>query len=172
LKKIPYTEGDNYQAVELPYKGGRIAMVVLLPKEGQFRKFESALTEKQVARIIGSFQPRKVGLLLPKFHFDSKLTLNGVLSDMGMPSVFGNADFSGMTPKSGLFLNLIIHQADVLVDEEGTEAAAATAVMMMETARREMDLVSFKADRPFIFLIRDTKTGAVLFVGRVLNPKS
>jgi serpin B len=166
-----YAEGDGYQAVELPYDGDELSMVILLPTSGQFESFEEALDAAQVDGIIGSLERWQVDLTMPKFEFDSSFSLLEALSAMGMPIAFsGSADFSGMTGNRELFIADVVHKAFVSVDEEGTEAAAATAVVMELTAMP--DVVEVTIDRPFIFLIRDIETGAILFVGRTLDPNA
>ena len=115
---------------------------------------------------------RQVSLTMPKFEFESSLGLKVTLSDMGMPLAFTpSADFSGMTGNPELFITEVVHKAFVSVDEAGTEAAAATAVIVGLTAV-PVSPVTVNIDRPFIFLIRDIETGAVLFLGRILNPAS
>ena len=166
-----YAEGDGYQAVELPYDGDELSMVILLPTSGQFESFEEALDAAQVDGIIGSLERWQVDLTMPKFEFDSSFSLLEALSAMGMPIAFsGSADFSGMTGNRELYIADVVHKAFVSVDEEGTEAAAATAVVMELTAMP--DVVEVTIDRPFIFLIRDIETGTILFVGRTLNPSA
>ncbi|MDH4268942.1 MAG: serpin family protein, partial [Dehalococcoidia bacterium] len=165
-----YTDGEGYQAVELLYDGGELSMVILLPEAGQFAAFEEGLQAQGVSDIISGLQPTEVALTMPKFEFDSDFSLKDTLAAMGMPIAFsGGADFSGMTGNPELFISEVIHKAFVAVDEAGTEAAAATAVIMRLTAVPE-SVVAVTIDRPFIFLIRDVETGAILFVGRVLNP--
>ena len=165
-----YTDGEGYQAVELLYDGGELSMVILLPEAGQFAAFEEGLQAQGVSDIISGLQPTEVALTMPKFEFDSDFSLKDTLVAMGMPIAFsGGADFSGMTGNPELFISEVIHKAFVAVDEAGTEAAAATAVIMRLTAVPE-SVVAVTIDRPFIFLIRDVETGAILFVGRVLNP--
>jgi serpin B len=165
-----YTDGKVYQAVELLYDGGELSMVVLLPEAGRFEAFEEGLQAQQVDAIINDLQDTRVALTMPRFEFDSEFSLKDTLADMGMPIAFsGAADFSGMTGTPGLCISEVIHKAFVSVDEAGTEAAAATAVIMREGAMPGQP-VEVTMDRPFIFLIRDIETGAVLFVGRVLNP--
>jgi serpin B len=165
-----YTEGEGYQAVELPYDGGELSMVILLPEAGKFEAFEEGLQAQQVSDIISGLQPTEVALTMPKFEFDSEFSLKDTLAGMGMPIAFTeNADFSGMTGKRELSISDVMHKAFVAVDEAGTEAAAATAVDMTLTAVPEPS-VEVTIDHPFIFLIRDIETGAILFVGRVLNP--
>jgi len=165
-----YTEGDGYQAVKLLYDGNELSMVILLPASGNFEAFEEGLQAQQVCDIISGLQLTGVTLTMPRFEFDSEFSLNDTLADMGMPIAFsGEADFSGMTGNRNLFISDVIHKAFVAVDEAGTEATAATAVIMPESGPPE-PTVELTIDHPFIFLIRDIQTGAVLFVGRVLNP--
>jgi len=166
-----YTEGEGYQAVELQYDGCELSMVIFLPEAGQFEAFEEGLQAQQVCNIISGLQPTEVTLTMPQFEFDSEFSLKDTLSDMGMPIAFSSgADFSGMTANPELFISDVVHKAFVAVDEAGTEAAAATAVIMTLTAVPGEPPVEVTIDRPFIFLIRDIDTGAVLFVGRVMNP--
>jgi len=167
-----YAEGDGYRAVALPYDGREFSMVILLPDSGQFDAFETALDAEQVDGIIGSLGYRQVSLSMPRFEFDSSFSLQEALSVMGMPIAFStSADFSGMTDNpERLFISDVVHKAFVSVDEEGTEAAAATAVIVGATAMPPSETVEVTIDRPFIFLIRDIETGAILFVGRTLNP--
>lgn len=168
-----YTEGDNYQAVEMPYDGKDLSMVVLLPAEGKFTEFEDSLDYKQADRIIDSLNDRRVKLTMPKFEFESDFSLKQALSALGMADAFsGGADFSGMTGNNDLFIGDVVHKAFVLVEEGGTEAAAATAVIMVASAPgpQPEEPVTVTIDRPFVFLIRDIETGAILFIGRVINP--
>lgn len=171
LHGIPYAAGDGWQAVELPYAGGTAAMTILVPDEGRFSEFESALDEAKLDEILNALQPASVQLSLPKFTFESQFSLPDQLSTLGMSDAFNPdlADFSGMTGNRDLFISDVIHKAFVAVDEEGTEAAAATAVIM-ELAMAPMFETVLTIDRPFIFLIRDTVSGQILFMGRVLNP--
>ena len=164
-----YAEGEGYQAVELLYDGSELSMVILLPERGHFEEFEASLDADQVDSILGDLGYKAVDVSLPKFEFESEFSLVDTLAAMGMPIAFsGAADFSGMTGSRDLYIAEILHKAFVSVDEAGTEAAAATAVVMKETAIEEP--VEVTADRPFVFLIRDIETGAVLFLGRVANP--
>jgi len=165
-----YTDGEGYQAVELQYDGNELSMVILLPEAGQFQAFEEELQAQQVCDIISGLQSTGVALTMPKFEFDSEFSLKNTLAGMGMPIAFSSAaDFSGMTGNSELFISDVVHKTFVAVDEAGTEAAAATAVIMPGSAAPE-PTVEVTIDRPFIFLIRDIETGAILFVGRVMNP--
>jgi len=165
-----YTEGEGYQAVELQYDGNELSMVILLPEAGQFQAFEEGLQAQKISDIISGLQSTGVTLTMPKFEFDSEFSLTDTLARMGMPIAFsGDADFSGMTGNRALFISDVVHKAFVSVDEAGTEAAAATAVIMPEAGPPE-PTVEVTIDHPFIFLIRDIETGAILFVGRVMNP--
>ncbi len=169
---LGYAEGTRYQAVELPYDGRELSMVILVPSAGQFKKFEESLDAKQVDAIVKDLKPRQVALTMPRFEFDSNFNLNQFLAKMGMPVAFsGGADFSGMTGNRDLFISDVIHQAFISVDEAGTEAAAATAIVMPTSAPPGAP-VEVKIDRPFIFLIRDIQTGTILFIGRILNPSA
>ncbi|MFP3899070.1 MAG: serpin family protein [Dehalococcoidia bacterium] len=164
---VGYVQEQGYQAVELFYDGGELSMVILLPDAGAFLAFEEGLDAEKVYDITAALQPRRILLSMPGFEFDSKFSLAATLAEMGMPVAFsGAADFSGMTGSQDLFISDVVHKAFVSVDEAGTEAAAATAVIMPTSA----PTVEVTIDRPFIFLIRDIDTGAILFVGRVLNP--
>jgi serpin B len=166
-----YTDGEGYQAVELPYDGEELSLVILLPEAGNFEAFEEGLQAQQVSDIISDLQPTEVALTMPLFEFESEFSLKDTLTRMGMPVAFSpyGADFSGMTGKPELFISNVVHKAFVAVDEAGTEAAAATAVIVSLTATPPPP-VEVTLDHPFIFLIRDIETDAILFVGRVLNP--
>ncbi len=165
-----YAEGNGYQAVELLYRSRALSMVILLPEQGQFEKFEDSLQYSQVEEMIDNLEYRRVILTMPKFNFDSDFNLKQTLSQMGMPIAFsGDADFSGIAEGGG-FIDGVYHSAFVAVDEKGTEAGAATAVTIAKGAPGGP--VEFTIDRPFIFLIRDIETGTILFVGRVLNPEA
>jgi len=180
-ERFQYAESNDYQAIELPYDGRELSMVVLLPKEGQFASFEESLDAGKVAGIIQSLEYKKVILSMPKVKFTSSFNLNKALSQMGMPVAFNPplstdcsaeyANFSGMDGKCDLFISDVIHQAFVAVDEAGTEAAAATAVIVgVTSAPPPEEIITMDINRPFIFLIRDIQTGTIIFLGRVLNP--
>ena len=167
-----YTEGDGYKAVELPYDGRELSMVILLPQAGQFEMFEGSLDAQWVDAIVKDLKSRRVVLTMPRFEFESGFSLKEILAMMGMPLAFyGGADFSGMTGNRDLFIADVVHKAFVSVDEAGTEAAAATAVVMELTAVPETP-VEVTVDRPFVFLIRDIETDTILFVGCVVNPSA
>ena len=167
-----YAAGDGYQAVKLPYQGAPVSMLVLLPEEGRFEEIEQALSADFVQELDGQSMVQSVILTMPKFSFESEFSLNEALVALGMEDAFGaGADFSGMTGSRDLHISDVIHKAFVGVDEAGTEAAAATAVIMVESAMEVVEPVEMKVDRPFIFLISDDDTGTILFAGRVLNPE-
>lgn len=164
-------EGADYQAVELPYKGERIRMIAILPAEGHLAEFERSLDAARLAEVLRSLKREEdVALLIPKFKFEAGYRLEEVLPDMGMPDVFDDwrADLSGMyePDQLPLVLRYVVHKAFVAVDEKGTEAAAATAAIA-EAVSMPLTVVF---DRPFLFLIRDTETGALLFLGRLADP--
>lgn len=170
-EKITATEGPGYKAVELPYYGGEFAMLVVVPDWGNFAAFELSLDSLLIEGIVGNLEPREITLTMPKFGYESSYELEEVLYGMGMTDAFtsGAADFSGIDGGYGeLFISKVAHKAFIAVDEAGTEAAAATAVVLCFTGL--MDPLELHIDRPFIYFIRDTKTGAILFVGRVLDP--
>jgi serpin B len=145
-------------------------MVILLPTSGNFSAFEGGLQAQQVRDIIGGLHSKEVQLTMPKFGFDSEFSLLDTLTEMGMRDAFSSdADFSGMTGNRELSIDDVIHKAFVSVDEAGTEAAAATAVIMPGSASPEPP-AQVTINHPFIFLIRDIETAAILFVGRVLDP--
>ena len=170
MQSFGYTDGEVYQAVELLYDGDELSMVILLPASGNFEAFEEGLEAQQISDIISDLQLAQVTLTMPKFEFDSEFSLKDTLAEMGMPAAFSEAaDFSGMTGTRDLCISAVLHKAFVSVDEAGTEAAAATAVIVGETAVPGQS-VEVTVNRPFIFLIRDIETGSILFVGRVLNP--
>ncbi len=174
-KSFGYAEGEGYQAVELPYVGGELAMVILLPEAGGFEAFEGSLDAERVEAIVRELAHKRVALTMPKFTFDSSFMLANTLAGLGMPDAFsrGAADFSGMDGTREFFIGEVIHKAFVSVDEAGTEAAAATAVIMVGAAPgTPVPPIEVTVDRPFVFLIRDIKTGAILFVGRVVNPRA
>ncbi len=169
-KTYSYVKGNNYQAVELPYDGRELSMVIFLPAAEQFKAFEAALNGQQVRDIIASIKPQQVVLTMPRFKVESQFSMKKTLSDLGMQVAFTEqADFSGMDGRKDLLISDVVHKAFVSVDEAGTEAAAATGVIVGVTSAPPQQVV-VTLDHPFIFLIRDIKTGAILFIGRVLNP--
>lgn len=168
---LSYAGGEGWQALEIPYSSQNFSMIVLLPDSGQFDSFEQSLDGKKVAEIIDSLQSTQVNVAFPKLKFEAEFALKDALSAMGMTTAFqpGQADFSGMADTNELYISSVIHKAFVAVDEKGTEAAAATAVMVGAMAAPTQP-VNFTADRPFLFMIRENSTGTILFLGRVVNP--
>ncbi|MFZ1043137.1 MAG: serpin family protein [Anaerolineales bacterium] len=168
---LSYAKGDGYQAVELPYNGNTAAMDIIMPDSGNFQSFESALDAQKINDIFNSMQSTPIALGLPKFTFTANFSLSDQLKSLGMTDAFNDqADFSGMTGNRNLYISDVIHKAFVAVDEKGTEAAAATAVIMQAMSMPVQQRVHLIIDRPFLFVIRDLKSGQMLFVGRVLNP--
>jgi serpin B len=172
-----YYNGDTFQELELPYKGGDLAMVVLLPKQRDgLPALEKRFTAAAADTWIGNLSPvNKVILTFPRFTMTQQFELSSTLSAMGMPQAFsGAANFSGMTGHPDFTISAAIHKAFIDVNELGTEAAAATSTIMKATAMRapEPMPIVFRADHPFLFLIRDTRTGEILFLGRLEDPRS
>jgi serpin B len=169
-----YAEDDTAQILELPYAKNEVSMVIVLPRKiEQQAALEKSMDAKWLSDAVGRLRPRQVQVALPRFKMTAEFELSKVLSSMGMPLAFdaAKADFSGMTTQEKVVIDKVIHQAFVDVNEEGTEAAAATAVTMRPTAARVPEPpVIFIADHPFIFFIRDTRSGAILFMGKVVNP--
>ena len=168
-----YAEADGLQLLELPYAGGDLSMVVLLPAEtNSFGDFENTLTAEKLTGWLGQARKQKVNAFLPKFKLTQQFALADTLAAMGMTDAFSpRADFSGMDGTRDLFISAVIHKAFVEVNEEGTEAAAATGVMVGAMAvMRPISIPIFRADHPFVFLIRDVRSGSILFLGRVTDP--
>jgi serpin B len=170
-ENFSYASGDGWQAVALPYKGGLTDMVIIVPDTGNFESFESGLTAERYNEIVSAMQPEQVILSMPKFTFEASLGLKDTLIGMGMTDAFVplQADFSGMDGTNQLYIGDVLHKAFIAVDEKGTEAAAATVVMMM-AASLPMG-IELTIDRPFFFVIRDVPTGTILFMGRVVDPR-
>lgn len=170
-----YAKAGGCQAVELPYDGEELSMVVLLPDAGTFESFEAALNSDKVDNILNNLQTAMVDLTIPKFKTESGFLVASAMQSLGMKDAFDdNADFSGMSDQAladNLHISDIIHKAFIAIDEAGTEAAAATAVVMKANAI-PAESATVKLDRPFLFLIRDIKTGTILFVGRIMDPKA
>jgi len=167
-----YFDGGKFQALELPYVGNQLSMVVFLPKEVDgLAEFEKSLTVQNLPQWLPQLQRHEVMVTLPKFKITADFMLKDVLSTMGMPLAFSDAaDFSGMSEEKALTLSAVIHKAYVDVNEEGTEAAAATGAIVGLTSVGPPPAV-FRADHPFVFLIRDTSSGSILFLGRLAQPQ-
>ena len=170
--QLNYLKGEGYQAVALPYVDGNVAMLLLVPDAGQFSQFEASLDAARLQSILEGLQGTDVILKMPRFSVESSFSLVDTLAQMGMPDAFtaGQADFSGMDGQPDLYIGSVIHKAYASVDESGTEAAAATVVIMELTAMMPGESVSLTIDRPFIFAIYDQPTQSILFTGRITNP--
>ena len=172
-KKMGYAEEETFQALELPYAGRELSMVVLLPKqEDGLLELEKTLTADKLAAVISKLHVREVNTYLPKFKLETSFGLSATLQAMGMKRAFTRAaDFSGITSMEGLYISAVLHKAYVDINEEGTEAAAATGIVMRAmAARRPQPIPVFRADHPFVFLIRDVKAESILFMGRLVKP--
>jgi serpin B len=171
-----YFDGKTFQVLEIPYKSNELSMVIFLPNDlGGLPALEQSLTASNTQQWLRQLGPvPKVIVTLPKFKTTQEFELGGTLAAMGMPQAFQpSADFSGMTGKKDLFISAVIHKAYIDVNEEGTEAAAATAVTMRTMAVRAPNPAPppvFRADHPFVFLIRDNRSNSILFMGRTADP--
>ena len=163
-----YTETDELQFLKLPYQGNDLSMIVILPKENNVSIVDSLLNTVNIEDWNSSLNETKINVDIPKFKFKTEYNLNNILTKMGMIDAFSEdyADFSGMDGTKNLFISDILHKAYVEVNEEGTEAAAATAVIITTG----MTTTTFNADHPFVFLIQHESTGAILFMGKIMNP--
>jgi serpin B len=171
-ERLRYLRGDGYQVVELPYAGQRLGMVIVLP-DGPLAPVESRLGRDGLARLLAGLAPRQVTLALPRFRVTSQFSLAPALTALGMPLAFtSRADFTGITTAEPLHISDVVHQAYLDVDEQGTEAAAATAVVIRAAARVMMPdpPVEMTVDRPFLFGITEPASGRPLFLGRVTDP--
>jgi serpin B len=169
-----YMETQTLQCLEMPYVDKELSMIVLLPKEKDgLSRLEETLTSEALSQWMARLFSREVVVCVPKFKVTAQFSLASVLQSMGMSDAFSDsADFSGMDGKKDLFISAVIHKAYVDVNEEGTEAAAATGVVMKLTSVGPSETPVFRADHPFLFLIRDNKSGGILFIGRVMDPKA
>ncbi|OGL38754.1 MAG: hypothetical protein A2042_09755 [Candidatus Schekmanbacteria bacterium GWA2_38_11] len=171
-----YVQTDNLQILEMFYEGEELSMTVLLPKNDDLKSLEDLLSVENLEQWQGELEKQRVDVYLPKFTFDSKYSLGENLQEMGMSSAFippskpGGADFSGISGQKDLYIDLIIHQAFVDVNEEGTEAAAATGISFTTESAEPTVVPEFRADHPFIFFIQSQGTENILFMGKVVNP--
>lgn len=167
-----YLRGEGYEAVELPYDGERLSMVIVLPDNGSFKEVENLMNETFAASVFEGLLQKQVKITMPKFTLESEFRLKDALTTMGAPLAFDgiNADFSGIGDISvvPIYLSEVIHKAFVAVDEQGTEATAATVVI--GCGPTSVGYIEVVIDRPFIFMIRDIPTNTILFLGRVLAP--
>ncbi|HWO25135.1 MAG TPA: serpin family protein [Kofleriaceae bacterium] len=163
-----YAEGAGYRVAELPYDGGQLSMVIVEPDD--LAAFEAGLTGPRLAALADEVSGYELDLTLPKFKFDAPLELKPILKSLGMVDAFSEAaDFSRIDGTRGLVITDVVHKGFIGIDERGTEAAAATAVIVGDTSVPPS--ATFVVDRPFLFFIRDRPTGAILFVGRVMDPR-
>jgi serine protease inhibitor len=172
ISTLKHTTNETFSMVELPYGQGNYSMVVLLPQAGYSTDdLVTAITPGNWNDWINSLSEKDVDLQLPKFTYEYKNTLNDELEAMGMGVAFTDlADFSKINGTGNLFISKVLHKSFVEVNEEGTEAAAVTSVEIELTAIPEPGYIKFYVDHPFVFVIRETTTGAILFIGRVQNP--
>lgn len=169
-----YAAGQGWQAVALPYKGSQTEMVILVPEKGQFQQVRDSLNVARYQEILNAMEEKSVVLTLPKFTFESEMRLREKLAALGMKSAFDpeQADFSGIDGRRDLFISEALHKAFIAVNEQGTEAAASTAIIFKLTAMPiPEDQVVLTIDRPFFYVIRDIPTGALLFMGQVTDPR-
>jgi len=171
--RFPYFENESLQALELPYKDGSLAMVVILPRKPDgLDAVEASLSVESLHSWVAGLKPNRVQVGLPRFTSTVETELKEPLSELGMPIAFqGDADFSGITGSRDFVISAVVHKAFVEVEEKGTEAAAATAVVGIRAAAiMPAKEIVFRADHPFLYLIRDAKSGAILFMGRLSRP--
>jgi serpin B len=159
--------GDGFQVLDLPYSGDAYTMTVVLPRElDGIDELVGDLTQSRWEEWIGGLDSMEIAVFLPKFELEYELTMNDVLIALGMGEAFSlSADFSNMYPGGGVWIDSVRHKSFVKVDEEGTEAAAATVVVIVQSGPP-----SFRADHPFVFFIRERHSGAILFMGKIMNP--
>ena len=171
-EKFKYSETEDVQLLEMPYKGDDLSMLVVLPKKVEgLSAVEKNLNAGNVEKWTAAIRKQEVKTHIPRFKLTEEFQLNSTLAELGMPSAFdpGKANFTGMNGRKDLFISAAIHKAFVEVNEEGTEAAAATGIVVGVTSLPPEPKV-FRADHPFVFMIRDNRTGSILFMGRVVNP--
>jgi serpin B len=172
-KEFNYLEGEDFQALEMPYAGDALGLVAFLPrKEDGLATFEQVLTADKLAGWLNKLHKQEVQVTFPRFRTTTEFQLKDTLSEMGMALAFNpdKADLSGISEEEKLFLSAVVHKAYVDVYEEGTEAAAATGIAVGKAALVATPV--FRADHPFVFLIRDRRTGSILFLGRLSDPRA
>jgi len=171
----PYVEASDFQAIDLPYEGGELSMLILLPREGGFPAFEESLTQARLEAITAALRAVPGRIELPKFRYAAAgFSLKDALRTLGVRAAFDpqSADLSGMTEAGRLWLSDCFHKGFIAVDENGTEAAAATAVAGVAVSGPPAPAFVMRVDRPFLLAIRDVPTGALLFLGRIVDPRS
>jgi serpin B len=167
-----YSETPEYQIVELPYKKCSLVMDIIIPKSSSLKEFIFTLNNSLINKAIQNLTPTNVVLSIPKFSFTTgTIRLRNALQALGMNSPFNsNADFSIITDEKPLFISDVVHKAFFSISEKGTEAAAATAVVMGGTSLYQIPKTFFTANKPFLFMIREVSTGSILFIGKVEMP--
>lgn len=169
---LGFVKTDDVEVVSLPYVGGKVMMTLLVPREGELESFRAELDSAKLRQILDARSYGEVDLMMPRFKMESNFSLGETLAAMGMPTAFTDAaDFSGMDGTHNLHIGAVVHKAFMDVNEKGTEAAAATAVLMMRAMASEEGPVEIKVDRPFIFLVHDEPSGTILFMGQVNHPQ-
>jgi serpin B len=173
-ESLRYGAGPGYRAVALPYRSSKLSLLVMLPMAQELGALQHGLDGRSLAQIAHDLTPRPVELSLPRFHLSTETELTDTLKKLGMPTPFSaSANFSRITTAADLKIAFVEHAADFTVDEAGTVAAAATVVAIAKSRRRPpRDAITFDANRPFLFFLRDDRTGAVLFAGRLSDPAS
>jgi serpin B len=168
---LPYGAGRGYEALELPYRSSTMSLMLMLPVGQSLAALQRGLSAASLSRIAARMKPAEIELALPRFHIETRTELAPVLAALGMPLAFGQtADFSGIDPAAQLAIDRVIHAADIEVREAGTVAAAATLIEVEATAQElPPNAIPFDADRPFLYFLRDQRTGAVLFAGRLAD---
>ncbi|MEM6430038.1 MAG: serpin family protein, partial [Deinococcota bacterium] len=186
MRQFTYSEGDNYQTLRLPYQGETTSMMIVLPRDGAFTAVSDDLASIYETALANQ-STRRVNVELPRFEMRSSFDLATILSNLGMPLAFtpytpasdceagmsgSGADFSKLDGSRCLFIDAVIHEAYIDANETRTEAAAATAVAMARTTSvaNRLPPVDFIADRPFMVIIRDEVSDAILFMGQVVSP--
>lgn len=169
-KTLPHVVAENYEAVVLPYVGEKVGMLVILPASGRFAEVEASLDGAAVLALLDALKPEKGRVALPRFGMEYKAALAGALAALGMVTAFSmDADFTGISPTGELYISNVVHQTFLKVDEEGTEAAGATAVVFEGTMEQPQPFY-LVVDRPFLFAIVDLPTRSILFLGRLVDP--
>ena len=162
-----YAETKDVQILEMPYEGENLSMLIILPKENNLENIEESIAPEKLSEWKNMLRKQRVDVFIPKVKFETKYFMADTLAEMGMPTAFTeSADYSGINRQGGIWIDEVIHQAFVEVNEEGTEAAAATAEGMWKMQITPV----FRADHPFIFIIQQKDTGNILFLGRVSDP--
>lgn len=172
MDQYRYFENDFFQLLDIPYQNKSVSMIIMLPKKNDgLQELENFLTWKQFDAFNSSMVYEKVNIYLPKFNITSEFELKDILSAMGMPLAFGkDADFSGITGNTDLMIDKVIHKTFINVNESGTEAAGSTAVVLVEKSGMPSKPFEFKANHPFVFVIKDNISNCILFIGRLSNP--